>query len=107
MKINTLKILNFTVALFVVMIFTQCSTEKSCETTPVKKKSVAIEKKSNAVKIKLDTTSAKHTIVIDNVDDPRQLQEILQILEKYTTENKIQDLNIKTEKKSATSSIEK
>ncbi len=45
-----------------------------------------------------DTTTAKHTIVIENVDDPRQLQEILTLLESYSAEHEIKDLNITTNK---------
>lgn len=44
------------------------------------------------------TVTAKHTIIIENVDDPRQLQEILTLLESYSAEHKIKDLNIKTSK---------
>lgn len=45
-----------------------------------------------------DTATAKHTIVIENVDDPRQLQEILTLLESYSAEHEIKDLSITTNK---------
>lgn len=49
-------------------------------------------------KVIKDTTTAKHTIVIENVDDPRQLQEILTLLESYSAEHEIKDLSITTNK---------
>ena len=45
--------------------------------------------------ITIDTSSAKHTIIIENVKDPRELQQILSILESYSSENSLSGLDIK------------
>jgi hypothetical protein len=39
--------------------------------------------------------AVSHTIIINNIHDPQQLQEILKMLEDYSRANQISDLNIK------------
>lgn len=74
----------------------QNNNQKSSKTTS-KLKTKKVSKSVNKNEIS-DTTTAKHTIVIENVDDPRQLQEILTLLESYSAEHEIKDLNITTNK---------
>lgn len=44
---------------------------------------------------KLEGQAVSHTIIINNIHDPQQLQEILRMLEDYSRANRISDLNIK------------
>lgn len=71
------------------------SSETNISNNPSKTTSIKLDSNKRSIK---DTTVAKHTIVIENVDDPRQLQEILTLLESYSAEHQIKDLNITTNK---------
>ena len=94
MKNRVLWITSLIITILISFTFIQCNTKNSPDkTTQQLNKAVATKDSIN------DTSSAKHTIIIDNVDDPRQLQEILQIIENYSAENKIKDLNIQTKVK--------
>lgn len=83
---------------FVVMQDSETEAVKTKIEVPAKDKRASTTTSVELADSSSDTGAAKHTIVIENVEDPRQLQEILTILEGYTADQQIKDLNIKTTK---------